>query len=297
VTISFRKLGPSFAVEATAPDLRQLSNEDALREIAAGLDAYAIVIFPNQPFTDAEQTTFTERLGRVGSSFSLRSPPSGADAKQLSSTERQLIVDLITVSNLDDRNEIVDRGDMRRVAKLGNRMWHTDGSSVDPSSRYTLLSGRVIPPVKADTEFADTRAAYDALDGDTKEKLAALHIHHSIIYSRGLLGFSFPEDEQQRLKGATYPLVRTIPSSGRKSLYLGAHASHVMEWPVAEGRLLIQDLTEHATQERFLYRHDWRPDDLVIWDNRATLHRARPFDDAKFQRDMRRTMTLDLEAE
>jgi alpha-ketoglutarate-dependent 2,4-dichlorophenoxyacetate dioxygenase len=297
MSLEFRKLGRTFAAEAAAPDLRTLTDESILREIAEGLDEHAVLVFRDQLLTDAEQTSFTERLGRVFPGASAANgKSSGERAKQLSTTERQIIVGLIKVSNLDDKNEIVDRGDMRRVAKLGNRIWHTDGSSVEPSSRYTLLSGRIIPPVKADTEFADTRAAYDALDAETKKKIADLHIFHSLVYSRGLLGFTFPQEEQEKLKGAVYPVARTIASSGRKSLYLGAHAAHVVEWPVAEGRLLIQDLTEHATQDRFVYRHDWRPNDLVIWDNRATLHRARPFDDTKYQRDMRRTMTLDLEA-
>lgn len=296
MTIGFTQVGRTFAARVEAPDLRTLTDENDLAAIAEGLDQHAVLVFPNQPFTDAEQTAFTERLGRVFPRSAAHGRSSAEHAKRLSGTERAIIVGLIKVSNLDDKNEIVDRGDMRRVAKLGNRIWHTDGSSVEPSSRYTLLSGRVIPPVKADTEFADTRAAYDALDDEEKAKLEGLHVFHSLVYSRGLLGFTFPTEEQEKLKGAVYPLVRTIPSSGRKSLYLGAHAAHVVEWPVAEGRLLLQDLTEHATQDRFVYRHDWKSDDLVIWDNRGTIHRARPFDDAKYQRDMRRTMTLDLEA-
>lgn len=296
MTIRFTQVGRTFVARVEAPDLRTLTDENDLAAIAEGVDRYGVIVFPGQKFTDEEQTAFTERLGRVFPRSAANGRSSAERAKQLSSTERAIIVDLIKVSNLDDKNEIVDRDDMRRVAKLGNRIWHTDGSSVEPSSRYTLLSGRIIPPVKADTEFADTCAAYDALDEETKERIAGLHVFHSLVYSRGLLGFSFPPEEQERLKGAVYPLVRTIPSSGRKSLYLGAHAAHVVEWPVAEGRLLLQDLTEHTTHERFLYRHDWRADDLLIWDNRTTIHRARPFDDAKFQRDMRRTMTLDLEA-
>lgn len=157
-----------------------------------------------------------------------------------------------------------------------------------------MLSGRIIPPVRADTEFADTRAAYDALDDESKIKLSGLSVYHSLVYSRGLLGFQFSKEEEEQLKGAVHPLVRTIPRSQRKSLYLGAHAARVVEMPIPEGRLLLRDLTEHATQELFVYRHAWRKNDFVMWDNRATLHRARPFDDAKYKRDMRRTMIRDI---
>jgi alpha-ketoglutarate-dependent 2,4-dichlorophenoxyacetate dioxygenase len=178
---------------------------------------------------------------------------------------------------------------------LGNRLWHTDASFQDPPGRYSMLSARVVPPVGADTEFADMRAAYDALDAQTKVQLEPLHAHHSIAYSRETLGFEFSHDEQEKLKGAVHPVVRTNPRTQRRSLYLASHASRIMEWPVPEGRLLLRDLIEHATQPQFIYRHAWRPGDLVIWDNRATMHRATRFDDARFRRELRRVTTLDIE--
>jgi alpha-ketoglutarate-dependent 2,4-dichlorophenoxyacetate dioxygenase len=158
-----------------------------------------------------------------------------------------------------------------------------------------MLSAKVVPPVGADTEFADTRTAYDALPPETKAKIEGLHAHHSIAHSRQTLGFEFSRDEQESLKGAIHPLVRTIPRSQRKSLYVASHASRIVDWPVPEGRLLLHDLVEHATRPEFVYRHAWRVGDLVIWDNRATMHRARPFDDARYRRELRRVTTLDIE--
>jgi alpha-ketoglutarate-dependent 2,4-dichlorophenoxyacetate dioxygenase len=158
-----------------------------------------------------------------------------------------------------------------------------------------MLSARVVPPVPADTEFADTRAAYDALPAETKARLEGLRVHHSIAHSRQTLGFEFSADEQEKLRGAVHPLVRTIPRSGRRSLYVASHASRIVDWPVPEGRLLLRDLIEHATQPEFVYRHAWRAGDFVIWDNRATMHRARPFDDARYRRELRRVTTLDID--
>jgi alpha-ketoglutarate-dependent 2,4-dichlorophenoxyacetate dioxygenase len=183
----------------------------------------------------------------------------------------------------------------RRMYGLGNRLWHTDASFQDPPGRYSMLSAKVVPPVDADTEYADTRAAYDALPEEEKARLEGLRVHHSIAYSRQILGFEFSESEQDALKGAIHPLVRTIPRSKRRSLYVASHASRIIDWPVPEGRLLLRDLIEHATRPEFVYRHQWRVGDLVIWDNRATMHRARPFDDAKYRRELRRVTTLDVE--
>ena len=153
------------------------------------------------------------------------------------------------------------------------------------------LLAKVVPPVAADTEFADMRGAYDALPAETKAQLEGLRVHHTVTHSRQTLGFEFSEDEREILKGAVHPLVRTIPRSQRRALYPASHASRIIDWPVPEGRLLLRDLMEHATRPEFVYRHAWRVGDLVIWDNRATMHRARPFDDAKYRRELRRVTT------
>jgi len=157
-----------------------------------------------------------------------------------------------------------------------------------------MLSAKVVPSVAADTEFADTRAAYDALDAEMKARLENLRVHHSIAHSRQTLGFEFSADEAEALKGAIHPLIRTLPRSNRRALYVASHASRIVDWPVPEGRLLLRDLIEHATQREFVYRHAWRVGDLVIWDNRATMHRATPFDDAGHRRELRRVTTLDI---
>jgi alpha-ketoglutarate-dependent 2,4-dichlorophenoxyacetate dioxygenase len=184
----------------------------------------------------------------------------------------------------------------KRMYSLGNRLWHTDASFQDPPGRYSMLSAKVVPPVAADTEYADMRAAYDALPEEQTARLEGLRVHHSIAHSRQTLGFEFSESEQDALRGAIHPLVRTIPRSKRRSLYLASHASRIVDWPVPEGRLLLRELIEHATQPRFVYRHHWRVGDLVIWDNRATMHRATPFDDARYRRELRRVTTLDIES-
>ena len=177
---------------------------------------------------------------------------------------------------------------------LGNRLWHTDASFQDPPGRYSMLSARSLPPVPADTEFVDTRAAYDRLPAELKARLEGLRVHHSITHSRRTLGFEFSAEEEAKLVGAIHPLVRTLPRSNRKALYVASHASRIIGWPVPEGRLLLLDLIEHATRPECVYRHSWRAGDLVIWDNRATMHRATPFDDTTYRRELRRVTTLDV---
>ena len=157
-----------------------------------------------------------------------------------------------------------------------------------------MLHARVIPSQHADTEFADMRAAWDALDPKTKARIDRLRVHHSIAYSRQLLGFEFSAEEAAKIPGAVHPLVRTLPRSGRRSLYLASHANRIEGWGVPDGRLLLRELTEHATQPAFVHRHRWRVGDLVIWDNRCTMHRATPFDDASERRELRRVTTLDI---
>lgn len=286
--VALRELHPLFAAEVVGLDLRRVDDESTFDEIRAALDRYAVLAFRDQRLSDEQQATFTQRLG--GSAF-----PDVRLERPVGATAPSPFMALERIGNLSETNEIVTPDDRRRIAKLGNRIWHTDGSHTQPCVRYTALYGCVVPPVRADTEFADTRAAYEALDSETKSQIEGLRAFHSLVYSRYLLGFSFSEEEAAKLPGAEQPLVRTIPGSGRRALYMGAHASHVVDMLLPEGRLLLRDLTEHATQERFVYRHDWRTDDMLIWDNRTTLHRARPFDDRTYRRDMRRTRTLDIE--
>lgn len=287
MSLTFRQLHPHFVAEASPIDLRQVRDHQTLAKIHAGMDAYAVLVFRDQPFTDNEQIAFAQRFdGQLHTK-------TGISALQKSRLGNEALGD---ISNLDENGEILKSDDRRRMYGLGNRLWHTDASFQDPPGRYSLLSARTIPPVGAETEFADMRAAYDALPPEMKAQLEGLRVHHSIAHSRQTLGFEFSQNEQEILKGAAHPLVRTLPRSGRKSLYVASHASKIIGWPVPEGRLLLRELMEHATQPEFVYRHTWREGDLVIWDNRATMHRARPFEDARYRRELRRVTTLDIES-
>jgi alpha-ketoglutarate-dependent 2,4-dichlorophenoxyacetate dioxygenase len=285
MALTFHKLQPLFAAEASDIDLRRAEDPATLDAIRAGMDAFGVLVFRNQPFSDAEQLAFAQRFDGVLHSNT------GVAVLGKNRFGNEALTD---ISNIDESGAIMQSDDRRRAYALGNRLWHTDASFQDPPGRYSMLSARVLPPVGADTEFADMRSAYDALTREVQVQIETLRAHHSIAYSRQTLGFEFSRDEEDRLKGAVHPLVRTNPRTGRRSLYLASHASRIVDWPLAEGRLLLRDLIEHATQPQFVYRHVWRPGDLVIWDNLATMHRARPFDDATHRRELRRVTTLDV---
>ena len=285
MSLTFHKLHPLFVAEVSAVDLRHVHERETLDEIRAGMDEYAVLVFRDQSFSDEEQLAFAQRFDGA------LHTKTGAAVLGKSRLATEALAD---ISNVDENGEILRSDDRRRMYALGNRLWHTDASFQDPPGRYSMLSARVVPSVSADTEFADMRAAYDALDLQTKEQLEGLQAHHSIAHSRQTLGFEFSREEEDKLKGAIHPLVRINPRTQRRSLYLASHASRIVEWPVPEGRLMLRDLIEHATQVAFVYRHVWRVGDLVIWDNRATMHRARPFDDASHRRELRRVTTLDI---
>jgi alpha-ketoglutarate-dependent 2,4-dichlorophenoxyacetate dioxygenase len=265
-------------------DLRGVRDEAALAEIREGMDCYGVLVFKDQGFDDAELLAFARRFdGELHAK-------TGISALAASRLGNEALAD---ISNLDEDGRILDSGDRRRMYGLGNRLWHTDASFQDPPGRYSLLHARVVPPVPADTQFADTRTAYDRLPQETKARLEGLMVHHSIAYSRQVLGFEFSDREAEVLKGAVHPLVRTLPY-GRRSLYVASHASRIIDWPVPEGRLLLGDLIEQATAPDLTYTHSWTVGDLVIWDNRATMHRGVAYDDTKYRRELRRVTTLDL---
>ncbi len=285
MSVTFRKLHPHVGAEVSPIDLRQAHDRATLEQLRAGMDAHGVLVFRNQPFTDAEQLAFAQRFDGT-----LHAKP-GAAALAANRFGNDAIAD---ISNVDNEGAILKSDDRKRMYSLGNRLWHTDASFQDPAGRYSTLSARVIPEVNADTEFADMRAAYDTLDDATKQKLEGLRVHHTITHSREILGFDFSREEKERLKGAIHPLVRVNPRTKRKSLYLAAHATRIIDWPVADGRLLLMELTEHATQREYVYRHVWKNGDFVIWDNLATMHRATAFDDAKYLRELRRVTTIDV---
>jgi len=283
--LSFRRLHPIFAAEASGVDLRTVEDRATLEAIRAGMDEYAVLVFRDQPLTDEEQLAFAQRFdGKLHAK-------TGAAVLGKNRFGNEALTD---ISNVDEMGALMRPDDRRRAYGLGNRLWHTDASFQDPPGRYSMLHARVVPAVAADTEFADLRAAYDALEPDVKAQVENLRAHHSIAYSRQTLGFEFSAAEAAKLSGAVHPLVRTNPRTRRRSLYLASHASRIVDWPVAEGRLLLRDLVEHATERRFVYRHRWRVGDLVIWDNLATMHRGRPYDDTVHRRELRRVTTLDL---
>jgi len=287
MSMTFRKLHPQFVAEAGEIALRHVEGRAALGAIRAGMDEFRVLVFRAQEFSDQEQLEFARRFdGRLHAK-------TGSAALGVNRFGNEALTD---ISNVSADGRIMAREDRKRQYALGNRLWHTDASFQDPPGRYSMLHARVVPAGGADTEFADMCAAYEALDASMRAKLEGLRVHHSIAHSRQTLGFEFSPEEQELLKGAVHPLVRVNPRTGRRSLYLASHASRIIDWPVPEGRLLLRDLIEHATQPQFVYRHAWRVGDLVIWDNLATMHRGRPFDDAVERRELRRVTTLDIDA-
>jgi alpha-ketoglutarate-dependent 2,4-dichlorophenoxyacetate dioxygenase len=283
--LNFRQLSEHFAAEVSPIDLRSVFDKETLEEVRAGMDRFGVLVFHDQQFTDEEQLAFARRFdGELHGK-------TGISALQKNRLGNEALTD---ISNLDENGEIMTSDNRRRMYSLGNRLWHTDASFQDPPGRYSMLHARVVPEVPADTEFADTRAAYDALPEEIKQRLEGLTVHHSIAYSRQTLGFEFSPEEEARLEGAVHPLIRTIPGSGRKSLYVASHASKILEWAVPDGRLMLRDLIEHATQPEFRYRHSWRAGDLVIWDNRGTMHRGLAYDDSRYRRELRRVTSLDV---
>ena len=284
MTLEFHRLHPRFAAEASPLDLRRVRDDETLERIREGMDEHAVLVFRDQAFSSEEQLDFAVRLDgdlhrKTGISV-LQESRFGDEA-------------LTDVSNVDADGALLEADSRKRQYGLANRLWHTDASFQDPRGRYSMLAALALPPVSADTEFADMRAAYDTLADETKAGLEGLRVHHSIAYSRVTLGFEFSEEESDRLKGAVQPLVLNNPRTGRRSLYLASHASRILDRPVPDGRLLLRDLMEHATRPALVYRHRWRSGDFVIWDNRATMHRARAFDDIRHRREMRRVTTLD----
>ena len=280
--LEIRQLHPLFAGEVSGVDLRRPLSRDEVTAIDAGMDRHAVLIFHGQEITDEQQVAFSRNFGTL-------EPAVGGNVTK--PEERRLSVELADVSNLDQHARPLARDDRRRMFNLGNRLWHSDSSFRAVPAKYSLLSGRAIPKPGSggNTEFADMRAAYDALDPATKDKIEDLVCEHSLMYSRGRQGFGpFTEQELVTFRPVRQRLVRTHPVTGRKSLYLSSHIGTIIGWPVPEARDFIRELSEHATQRTFVHAHEWRPFDLVIWDNRQLMHRVRPFDETQV-RDMRRT--------
>lgn len=286
MTIAFHPIRPDFVAEVSGVKIREADDLETLEAIRRGMDTYGVLVFRDQPLSSEEQISFAQRLdGTLHTKTSV----------SVLATNRFGNEALTDISNVNAEGELLKSNERLRIGHLSNRLWHTDASFQDPAGRFSMLSAKVVPTVNTDTEYADMCGAYDQLDEQTKESLEGLKAYHSIVYSRHVLGFDFTDEEKEKLPGAVHPLVRVLPRSQRRALYLASHASHIEDWSVAEGRLLLRDLIEHATQPKFVYRHQWNPDDFVIWDNRKTMHRASSFDDTKYRRELRRTTTLDID--
>ena len=280
MTVTIRQVGPCFAGEVDGIDMRKPLTPDEVAAIHAGMDKYAVLVFHDQKIDDAQQLAFTQSLGEIEHAIgtSLRA-----------ANEARLPTTFADVSNLDKNNTPFARDDRRRLFAIGNRLWHSDCSFKTTPAKYSLLHAISIPSKGGDTQFAYMRAAYDALDEETKAEVEDMVCEHSQMFSRQLIGFTdFTDEERERFKPVLQRMVRTLPATGSKSLYLSSHAGGIIGWPMPEARGYLRDLVEHATQREFVYTHKWRVDDLVMWDNRQTMHRARPFP-ANEPRDMRRT--------
>jgi alpha-ketoglutarate-dependent 2,4-dichlorophenoxyacetate dioxygenase len=283
MTLSIRAIDPVsrpfFAGDVSGVDVTRPLSQTEAAAIASGMDEFGVLVFHDQRFTDETQLAFSRNFGALEQAT--------GDIAQ--GHERRLSMDVNDISNLDKDNQLLPRDDRRRLFGLGNRLWHSDSSFKAVPAKYSLLSARRIPSGGGNTEFADMRAAYDALDDETKAECESLICEHSQLFSRSILGFTdFTDDERRKFAPVRQRLVRRHPVTGRKSLFLASHAGAILGWPVPEARAFLRDLTEHATQRRFVYAHVWQQWDLVMWDNRITMHRARPFNHAEV-RDMHRT--------
>jgi len=277
----FTPLHPVFAAECSGVDIGDPISPAIAAAIDDAMDRYAVLVFRRaKPLTTDQQIRFTRSLGELESLYTKIEAEAGARL------DSPLLSD---ISNLAPGDRILPPEDRKRLFTMGNRLWHSDSSYKKIPAKYSALCAHVIPPVGGETEFADMRAAWDMLEPGIKEQVKDLVTEHSRIFSKGTLGFQFTEKELHDFAPVRQPLVRTHPRTGRHSLFLSSHAGRIVGWPLPEALMLLRELTEHATQREFVYRHKWRVGDLVMWDNRATMHRGKVYEDLKYPRDMRRT--------
>ncbi|MGH8736876.1 MAG: TauD/TfdA dioxygenase family protein [Burkholderiales bacterium] len=277
-------LHPHLGARAEGVDLRSPLSEALRAAIEAAMDRHAVLVFPGQDLDDDQQMAFGGAFGPIEHTRAT------VDAQKHRLKHQQMN----DISNLDVNGEILRADDRRRMFNLGNRLWHSDSSFKGTPAKYSLLHARSIPPEGGETEFADMRAAWDALPQKMRSRLEGLVAWHSLLYSRAQLGFhGFNEEEQKQFAPVPQRLVRRHAGSGRLSLYLSAHIGRIEGWEVPEAMALVRDLVEHATQREFVYPHRWQVHDLVVWDNRCTMHRGRAYDDTRYPRDMRRVTLED----
>ena len=284
--LTLKPVTAQFAAEAGGVDLRQPLCAADIDAIDAAMDHYAVLVFRDQPLDQAQQIACARQFGPLDAGL----------RKATGAATRFQYDELIDISNLALDGSVADAGHAKLIGTLGNQMWHTDSSFQPLPIKYSMLSAVTLPDSGGDTEWADMRAAYDALDDELKALIECRSAHHSTFHSRIMLGDDkYTQEQLNRFPPAEWPLVRVHPGSHRKLLFAGVHCDRVSGMTVPEGRLLIAELLEHATQRQFVYRHQWRAGDYVMWDNRATIHRGRRYD-LKARRDLRRTTTLERHA-
>lgn len=285
MAIAFNPLHPVFAAACAGVDIDRDLTPEQIAAIDAGMDRYAVLVFRRDvPLSTERQVRFTKYFGELEPPYQQIVSPEGVRLDH---------PNLIDISNLGPDDRMLERDDRRRQYNLGNRLWHSDSSYKVIPARYSLLHAHVVPPDGGDTQFADMRAAWDMVPAGLRTEIEDLVCLHSRILSKGALGFSFTEQELEAFAPVRQRLVRMHPKTGRKSLFLSSHGARIENWPVPEGMMLLRELTEHATQREFVYSHQWRAGDLVMWDNRTTMHRATRFDDLAYKRDLRRTTVTD----
>ena len=284
--LTLKPVTPDFVAEASGVDLRQPLAPADIDAIDAAMDRYAVVFFRDQPMDQAQQVACARQFGPLDAGL----------RKATGAATRFQYDELIDISNLALDGSVADANNAKLVGTLANQLWHTDSSFQPLPIKYSMLSAVTLPEKGGQTEWADMRAAYDALSDDMKALVEGRTAHHSTFHSRMMLGDDkYTPEQLNRFPPAEWPLVRTHPGSKRKLLFVGVHCDRVSGMTVPEGRLLVADLIEHATQRQFVYQHTWRPGDYVMWDNRATIHRGRRYD-LSARRDLRRTTTLERDA-
>lgn len=284
MSLRLKPLHPLFVAEASGIDIARPLSDTEVRQINAAMNEYAVLVWRRQPLTGQQQIDFAKSFGPLDLGLK----------KVFKRNERLEDERLIDISNVDAEGNVARRDSPKNLSNFANQLWHSDSSFQDPRAAYSMLHAVVLPSWGGNTEFADLRAAYDALPDRTKAEVQDLRAEHYALHTRILLGDEAYTDEQKKaIPPAVWPLVQTHPGSGRKLLFVGVHARQIIGWPTAESRMYLQDLLEHATQREFVYRHEWQVGDLVMWDNRSTLHRGRRYDIAE-RRELRRTTIEDV---
>ncbi len=281
MSLQFKPLTPVFGAEVTGVDLSQKPSPDLVAEIDAAMDKYAVLVFHDQPLSEQQQLDFATAFGTLD-------PGLTKVTKQKTRFISNLLLD---ISNLDETGKVAARDDGKILSGLANQLWHSDSSFQCPAAKYSMLSPVALPSWGGETEYADLRAAYDALSDGQKAELEGLIGEHFALHTRIMLGAEYTEEQMNILPPVLWPLVREMPY-GRKTLFHGVHVRRIVGWTLAESRLFLSDLLEHMVQPQFVYRHEWKLGDFVIWDNRCTAHRGRRFD-LSVRRELRRSTTLD----